>query len=85
MKLQLDEIELRALLAEISKRDTQSLSLDDDLMVGLDIDSLAALRILAAVEKRYGLRFADDQLSELRTLRRLLEGVELAEPEEKSS
>ena len=31
----------------------------------------AALRLLAAVEKRFGVRFPDDRLGEFRTLRQL--------------
>lgn len=65
------EKELRALVSELSKKDASAVGLDDDLVEVLDIDSLTALRILAGVEKRFNARFPDDQLTDLRTLRRL--------------
>ncbi len=67
------EKELRVLVSELSKQDASAVGLDDDLTEVLDIDSLAALRMLAAAEKRFDVRFPDDQLTELRTLRRLLD------------
>ena len=41
----------------------------------LGLDSLAALRLLAAVEKRFGVRFPDERLAEFRTLRKLLDFI----------
>lgn len=69
------EAKLRALLSEISNRDVSALGLDDDLVESLGLDSLAALRVLAAVEKQFDVTFPDDQLAKLRTLRRLLAGI----------
>lgn len=69
------EAQLRSLLAELSHSDTDTLNAHEDLLTVLDLDSLAALRMLAAVEKRFNVRFPDDQLSELRTLRRLVEAI----------
>ena len=37
------------------------------------VDSLAGLRMLAAVEKQFGVRFPDERLKEFRTLRLILE------------
>lgn len=50
---------------------TETLSLDDDLVERLHIDSLTALEVLAAVEKEFGIRLRDDALHEMRTLRRI--------------
>ena len=85
MQQQHNEPRLRALLADLSKRDTAPISLDEDLLEALDLDSLGALRMLAAVEKRFGVRFPDGELSQLRTLRRLLDSIALTEQEEKNS
>jgi acyl carrier protein len=74
---------LRALLTEVSHKDLSATGLDDDLVRELGLDSLAALRLLAAVEKRFGVRFPDDRLSEFRTLRRVLEVVAPAAKEER--
>jgi acyl carrier protein len=67
------EADLRALLSEVTRKDLSSTGLDDDLVRELGLDSLAALRLLAAVEKRFDVRFPDERLAEFRTLRRLLE------------
>jgi acyl carrier protein len=63
----LDE-ELRGLLAEALRRDASRLGPDDDLVEVLGIDSLGALRLLALVELRYGVRFPDQRLKEFRSL-----------------
>ena len=69
------EAELRALLAETSGRDLGGVADDADLVKELGLDSLASLRMLAAVEKRFSVRFPDERLSEFRTIRQLLEVV----------
>jgi acyl carrier protein len=66
---------LRVLLGEFSHKDLSTTGLDDDLVHVLGLDSLAALRLLAAVEKRFNVQFPDERLGEFRTLRRLLEVV----------
>jgi acyl carrier protein len=75
------ESELRELLGQMAKVDTSQLQLDDDLRVVLGIDSLAALRLLAAVEKQYGVRFPDEELESCRTMRQILEFVAANEKE----
>jgi acyl carrier protein len=74
---------LRALLSEVSRKDLSRTGLDDDLIRELGLDSLAALRLLAAVEKRFGVRFPDERLAEFRTLRSLLEFIAPAGPEKR--
>lgn len=65
--------ELREILAHQSRLDVDGVGLDDDLVRELGLDSLTALRVLAAVEKRFDVRFPDERLGELRTLRQVLE------------
>jgi acyl carrier protein len=67
------EAELRELLTEIARCDASGLAPDDDIVRELGIDSLAALRVLAAVEKKYDVRFPDERLGEFRTIRMLAE------------
>ena len=69
------EQRLRAVLGEVSKKDLGCIGVDDDLVRELGLDSLAALRLLAAVEKRFGVRFPDDRLTEFRTLRQLCDFI----------
>lgn len=70
-----DEIALRALLGDVLGQDLSTVELDEDLLSAFGLDSLDALRLLAAAEKRYGFRFADDQLSDVRTLRQILQAA----------
>jgi acyl carrier protein len=69
------EARIRAIVAEASRRDLDSIGPNDDLVEQLGLDSLGALHILAALEKKLGVRFPDERLSELRTLRSLEEAV----------
>ena len=70
------ETELRALLSETSNRDLSDMRLEADLVEELSLDSLGALRMLALVEKRFGVRFPDGRLAEFRSLQRLLDVIE---------
>jgi acyl carrier protein len=63
------EQRLRTVLSEVSRQDLARTGLDEDLVRELGLDSLAALRLLAAVEKRFDVRFPDERLAEFRTLR----------------
>ncbi|MCP4258743.1 MAG: acyl carrier protein [Planctomycetes bacterium] len=72
---------LRDLLATISTTDVSSLGLDEDLVRELGLDSLAGLRLLAAVEKRFDVHFPDDRLGEFRTMRQLLDIIASKERE----
>lgn len=67
------ERDLRALVAKVAKSGAADIGLDDDLMDRLGLDSLAGLRLLAAVEKRFAVRLPDERLAEFRTLRKILE------------
>jgi acyl carrier protein len=72
------EAKLRAVVAEATSRDVSALGLEEDLIEALDLDSLAGLRVLAAIETRFAVRFPDELLSELRTLGRLLDALDAA-------
>jgi acyl carrier protein len=69
------EQRLRAVLGEAARRDLSGTELDADLVRELGLDSLAGLRMLAAVEKHCGVRFPDERLIEFRTLRQLRDFV----------
>ncbi|MDX1390014.1 MAG: acyl carrier protein [Acidobacteriota bacterium] len=75
------EAELREILARQSRLAVDGIGLDDDLVQKLGLDSLAALRVLAAAEKRFRLRFPDERLGELRTLRDVLDLIAAMEKE----
>ncbi len=69
------EQELRGLLAETSQLDVSELGVEADLVRELGLDSLAGLRVLAAVEKRFDVRFPDEKLGDFRTMRRILDFI----------
>jgi acyl carrier protein len=77
------EQDLRAIIAEHAGTDVSALGLDEDLVKALGLDSLAGLRLLARVEKRFDVHFPDARLSHLRTLRLLLD--ELASGQKEGS
>lgn len=69
-------------MSELADIDADRLSANDDLPAVLDLDSLATLRMLAMLEQNFGVHFDDGQLGELRTLNRLLDALEQAQPRE---
>lgn len=70
------EADLRVVLARAAQKSLDGIGPDDDLMERLGLDSLAGLRMLAAVEKHFAVRFPDERLHELRTLRRILAHID---------
>jgi acyl carrier protein len=70
------EAEIRALVAETSSCDVSRLDPDDDFCEALGLDSLDRLNVLAAVEKHFDVSFADEQISELRSVADVLGAVE---------
>lgn len=67
--------EVRDLIGVFTRRDVSALGLDDDLVAAIGIDSMEGLQILAGVEKHFGVRLRDDELIEMRTIRRIVRGV----------
>jgi acyl carrier protein len=65
----------RTLVAEATRRNASTLAPDDDLVLELGLDSLEGLRVLALAEKRFGVRFDDAELHDMRTLRRIADAV----------
>jgi acyl carrier protein len=76
------ESRLRELLAGLTRKDVSGLAVDDDIVRVLNLDSLGGLRMLAAIEKRFEIRFPDERLSELRTVSRILTAIAEAGPRE---
>lgn len=67
---------LRELIGQLTKKDASDVGPEDDLARELGFDSLTGLRILAGIEEHFGMRFPDDQLSEFRTIKKLLDFIE---------
>ena len=81
MRTKESEARLRAVLTKMSKQDASAIGIDDDLIEGLGLDSLQGLRVLAALEKSFAVRFDDGKLGELRTIRSLLDAIQEARKE----
>lgn len=54
--------EITAIVARISEVPAERIDPSDDLRVEHGVDSLLGLQIVAALEKRYGVRVPDDEL-----------------------
>jgi acyl carrier protein len=68
--------DVRGIVGEAARRDVSGLGPDEDLVLALGLDSLEGLRVLALVEKRFGVRFDDARLASLRSLRTISHEVE---------
>lgn len=61
--------ELRELIADVIDVDVAEVSDDASFTEELDVDSLLALEIVVRLEKRYGVKMADDELASVTSLR----------------
>ncbi len=71
------ENELKSLLAQHLNHDVDEIALDTDLVETLGFDSLAGLRWLALIEKKFAVRFPDDRLHEFRNLRSIANFIDV--------
>jgi len=60
--------ELIDLILQITELDKDELHPDSSFVKDLGVDSLAALEILAALEKRYKIKIVEEELAKLDTL-----------------
>ncbi|MFF8100814.1 acyl carrier protein [Streptomyces sp. NPDC014986] len=64
----LDREQLRQLLAETIDADVTDVRDDTDFVQTLGVDSLMALEVVVVLERTYGVKFAEAEMSEVRTL-----------------
>lgn len=62
------ENEIRNLIAEIIERDPGEIAPDARFFEDLGVDSMMALEILAAIEKKYKISIPEEKLAQLTTL-----------------
>ncbi len=74
-----NEAAVRAILAELSQHDPNDIGLDDDAEEVLALDSLGRLALVATIEDRFDIRFPNEMLSELQTMRQLLDAIDMAQ------
>ncbi|MDD5583931.1 MAG: acyl carrier protein [Candidatus Omnitrophica bacterium] len=63
------ETEIRDLIANILEKEPGEITLDAKLVEDLGVDSMMALEILAATEKKYKISIPGERLPEMNTLR----------------
>ncbi|MEV7791251.1 acyl carrier protein [Streptomyces sp. NPDC087512] len=64
----LDREHLRNLLAETIDADVTDVGDDTDFVQSLGVDSLMALEVVVVLERTYGIKFAEAEMSTVRTL-----------------
>lgn len=72
------EQDIRELVAEILESEPQEVGIDAHFVKNLGMDSMMALELLAAVEKKYRIVIPEDALpkfTDLRTTVRIVEGI----------
>lgn len=67
------EPEVRRIVGEILEMEGRSIDLNAQLVEDLGMDSMKALEILAALEKRFRIRIPEDQLLRMTTLRSIID------------
>ena len=67
------EEEIRKLVAGIVELEPEKIDLDAHLVKDLGMDSMMALEILAAIEKRYKIRIPESDLPKITSLNKAIE------------
>ena len=67
------EKELKALIAEIIEVEEDKITLEASFVEDLGMDSMMALEILAATEKKYGLKIPEEYLTKITNLKQVVE------------
>ena len=67
------EKELRVLIAEIIEIEEDKITLQAGFVEDLGMDSMMALEILAAIEKKYKLRIPEEHLTKITNLKQVVE------------
>lgn len=62
------EQELRELISKIVEIEPQKITLDANFVADLGMDSMMALEILAAIEKKYKVQIPEEKLGKLQNL-----------------
>ena len=67
------EAEIRELIAQILEKDPSAIKPDTRFVEGLGMDSMMALEILVAIEKKYQIKIPEDKLAKIITVNDVLE------------
>ena len=64
---------IRDIIAQVLELEPHAIDLNASLVDDLGMDSMMALEILAAVEKRFKIKIAEENLQKMTTLRKIVE------------
>ena len=67
------EQDIRSLIADIIEMEPSQIAPDASLVEDLGMDSMMALEILAAMEKKYKIKIPEEDLPKITTLNRAIE------------
>ena len=67
------EEEIRSIIAEITEIEPEKIVPEASFVEELGMDSMMALEILAAIEKKYKIRIPEDKLMQLKNLKETIE------------
>ncbi|MFH1062024.1 MAG: acyl carrier protein [Candidatus Omnitrophota bacterium] len=72
------EAELKELIADVSGREVAEITTQASFFEDLGIDSIKAIEITVAIEKKYKIRVKDEQVAEITTVAKAIEIVKKA-------
>ncbi len=72
------EADLKELIAEVSGREIDEIKTDASFFDDLGIDSIKAIEITVAIEKKYKIRVKDEQVAEITTVAKAIAVVKEA-------
>lgn len=67
------EQEIKELVSDITELPIEKLDLDADLFKDLSVDSLKAIEIVAAFEKKYRVIIPEDDIAKITTIKQIIE------------
>lgn len=65
--------EIKELVSDITELPIEKLDLDADLFKDLSVDSLKAIEIVAAFEKKYRVIIPEDDIAKITTIKQIIE------------
>ena len=63
------EQEIRAIISDVTEIEPEKITREADFVENLGMDSMMALEILAAIEKKYKIRIPEEKLMQLKNLK----------------
>jgi acyl carrier protein len=66
------EKEIIAIIADVSGVDVEEVTLDSDLVKDLEVDSIKAIEIAVAIEKKFKVSVRDEDIPKITTTRQMI-------------